>query len=82
MLPTALYITSPMHLQSLKLLRPTVKEEMFLQENTLYDLDLGVKVTFNVAQYSPHYVIYAPAKFEIAKSNRLGEEAFTRIYII
>ena len=40
-----LYITSPMHLQSLKLLCPTVKEEMYLQENVLYDLDLGVKVT-------------------------------------
>ena len=55
---------------------------MHLQENTLYDLDLGVKVTYNVAQYSPHHVIYAPAKFEVAKSNRLGEEALTRKYII
>ena len=72
MLPSTFYITSPMHLQSLKLLCPTVKEEMHLQENTLYDL----------AQYSPHHVIYAPAKFEVAKSNHLGEEAFTRKYII
>ena len=29
---------------------------MDLQENTLYDLDLGVKVTQNVAQYHPHHV--------------------------
>ena len=71
-----------MHLQSLKLLSPTVKEELYLQENTLYYLDLGVKVTYNVAQYSPHHMIYAPAKFEVAKSNLLGEEAFRRKYII
>ena len=57
---------------------PTDKVEMHLQENILYGLDLGVKVTQNVVQYSPHHVIYATAKFEVAKSNRLGEEAFTR----
>ena len=51
-----------MHLQSLKLLHPTVKEEMHLQENALYDLDL--------AQCSPHHVIYAAAEFEVALSNR------------
>ena len=39
--PNTLYIMSLMHLQSLKLLCPMVKEEMHLQENTLYDLDLG-----------------------------------------
>ena len=33
---------------------------MDLQEITLYDLDLGVKVTQNVAQYNPHHVTYAP----------------------
>ena len=66
----------------LKLLRTTVKEEMYLQENTLYDIDLGVKVTYNVSQYSTHHVIYAPAKFEVAKSNRLGDKAFARKYII
>ena len=48
MLPSTLYIMSPIHLQSLKLLLPTVKE-MHLQEITLYDLDFGVKVTQNVA---------------------------------
>ena len=39
-----------MHLQHLKLLRPTVKEQMHLQENTLFDLDLGIKVTQDVAR--------------------------------
>ena len=33
-----------------------VKEEMHLQEITLFDLDLGVKVTQNVAQYPLHHV--------------------------
>ena len=32
----------PLHLQSLKLLRPTVWEKLHLQENTLFDLDLGL----------------------------------------
>ena len=40
---------------------------MHLQENTLFDL--GVKVTQNIAQYTLHLVIYAPAKFEGAMSN-------------
>ena len=42
-MPSTLYIISPMHLQSLKLLCPTVKEGMHLQEHTLYDID--VKLT-------------------------------------
>ena len=43
MLPITLYIILPMHLQSLKLICPFVKEEMQLQKNKLYDLD--VKLT-------------------------------------
>ena len=54
---------------------------MHLQESTLYGLDLGVKVTQNVAQYPPHHVTYAPAKFEVAMANGLREDAFTRKYI-
>ena len=50
---------------------------MDLQESTLYDLDLGAKVTKNVAQYHPHHVTYAPANFEVAMSNGMGEDAFT-----
>ena len=46
-----------------------VKEKRHLQENTLFDLDLGVKVKQNVAQYSRHHVTYAPAKFDIATSH-------------
>ena len=59
-----------------------VKEMKHLQENTLYDLDLGVKVTQNVVLYLPNHITYAPAKFEVATSNNLGEDAFTRKYII
>ena len=56
-----------MHLPNLKLLRPTVYEKMDLQESKLYDLDLGVKVTQNVAQYHLHHVTYAPVNFEVAR---------------
>ena len=51
---------------------------MQLQENTLFGLDLGIKVTRNVAQYPLHHVTYSAAKFEVATSNGLGEGAFTR----
>ena len=47
---------------------------MHLQENTLYDLDLVVKVTQNVVQCPPNHMTYAPAKFEVATSNSLGED--------
>ena len=61
-----------MHLQGLKFLHPTVYEEMHLQENTLFDIDIGVKVTRGVAQYPLHHVIYASTKFWISTSNCLG----------
>ena len=70
MLPSTIYIMGHMHLQSLKWLHPTVFE-MHLQENILF-----------VAQYPLHHVTYSPAKFEIATSNGLEEDAFTRKYII
>ena len=76
-LPSTLYIMLPMHLQSLKLLHPKV-EEMHLKENTVFDL--GVKVTQNIAQYPLHHVTYAAPKFEVATSNSLGGDAFTRKY--
>ena len=53
----------PIYLQGLRLLRPTVGEEIHLQENTLFDLD--VKVTQNVAQYPLHQETSLPAKFEV-----------------
>ena len=51
-----------MWLQRLKLLHLTVLERMHLQENTLFDLDLEVKVTRNVAQYPLNHVTYAGLK--------------------
>ena len=56
---------------------------MHLQENTLYDLDIVVvKVTHNVVQYPLNHMTYVPAKFEVALFNSLGEDGFTRKYII
>ena len=37
-----------------------------------------VKVTRNVAQYPLHHVTYSPTKFEVATSNGLGGDTFTR----
>ena len=51
-----------------ELLRLIVREEMHLQENTLFDIDLGVKVTRNFAQYPLHHVTYAALQFEAARS--------------
>ena len=55
---------------------------MHLQENTVFDLDIEVKVTRDVTQYPLHHVTYAHAKFEVGTSNGLGGDAFTRKYII
>ena len=53
-----------------------VKEVLHLQENTLYDLDLVVKVRQNVVQYPSNHMTYAPVKFEVATVNSLGEDGF------
>ena len=45
-----------------------VKENMHLQENTLFDLDPKVKVKPNVAQYPQHHVTYAYIEFEVTTS--------------
>ena len=55
---------------------------MHLQENSMFDLDLGVKVTQNVAQYPLQYVTYSATKFEVAMSNPLGGDTITRKYNI
>ena len=47
-----------------------------------FDLDFGVKVTQNVAQYPLHHVTYPATKFEVTTSNHLGGDSFTRKYII
>ena len=57
-----------MHLQRLKVLRQTVKEQMQLQENTVFDIDIVIKVTWDVAQHPLHHVTYAFAKFDVATS--------------
>ena len=67
-----------MRQQGLMLLHPAVKEKIHLQINTLFDLDLGVKVTLNVAQCPQHHVTYAPTEFEVTTSKGLGVGAFTR----
>ena len=43
-------------------------------------MSLKVNVIQNVAQYPQHHVTYALAKFEVATSNGLGGDAFTRKY--
>ena len=59
----------PTHLQRLKLLRLAVKEQMHLQENTAFDLDLRFKITQDVAEHPLHHVTYAFAKFDVAIFN-------------
>ena len=44
-----------------------------------FDLDLGVKVKHNDAQYPLHYVTYSATKFEVATSNRLGGDTINFI---
>ena len=72
-----------MYLLSLKLLNcPMVYRTRYIyKKKTLYYLEIGVKVTQNVAKYTLHHVTYAPAKFEVAKSNSFGGDEFTRKYI-
>ena len=53
---------------------------MHSQKNSLVDLDLWV--TRNVAQYPQLNVTYSAKKFEVATSNGLGGDTFTRKYII
>ena len=64
-----LYIMWPLHLQRLKLLRATVNKQIHLQENTVFDLDLGTKVTQDVALQPLHHVTYAFGKFDVATSD-------------
>ena len=51
---------------------------MHLQESSIFDLDLGVKVTRNVDQYPLHHVTHLATKFTVATSNGLGGYTFTR----
>ena len=51
---------------------------MPLQENTLFDLGQGVKVTGNVALYPLYHVTYSGTNFEFSTFNSLEGDAFTR----
>ena len=55
---------------------------MHLQENTLNVRDLQVKVTQNAVQCHLHHVTYPATKFEVATSNFLGVDTFTRKFNI
>ena len=59
-----------------------VKEEMHLQENTLYGLTLVSRSYIMLSSTLQNHMTYAPAKFKVATSNSLGEDAFTRKYIV
>ena len=52
-------------------------KEMHLKENTFFDLDIGIKVTLNVAQYLLHHATHAALKFEADTCNGLGGDVFT-----
>ena len=56
--------------------------DTFTKKNTLFDLDLWVKFTRNVAQYPLHHVTYATTEFEVATSKALRGGAFTRKFNI
>ena len=51
---------------------------MNLHEITLFDLDLWVKVTQDFAKYPLYHVTYSGTKFEVATSDCLGGDAFTK----
>ena len=117
MLPSTFYIMWPIQLKSSKLLGQKVKEEMHLQENSIFKLwpwgqghtkccpvsstscDLfsykiwscyvkKVKEEMHLQENSifdlwPWIIVtYSATKFEVATSNRLGGDTFTRKYII
>ena len=48
----------------------------------LGSLCVRVRVTQNVFKCPPNHMTFAPAKFEIATSNSLEDDAFTRKYTI
>ena len=66
----------------MKLLGPTVYVEMHLQENTVFELELGIKVIQNIAQHPLHHVTEVPSMFYVATFKSLRVDAFTRQYII
>ena len=59
---------------------------MHLQENTLFDRYLQVKVICNVAQCPLHYVTYAPTEFEgfrvVSAMCRFRHESFQPLVVL
>ena len=57
---------------------------MHLQEihYLTFDLHLRVNVTLNVAWYPLHHVTYSAKKLQVAKSNELGGDIFTKIHFL
>ena len=51
---------------------------MHLQEIHYLTFDLDLGVACNIAQHPPDHVTYTPAKFQVATSNGLGGDAFTK----
>ena len=52
--------------------------DAFTRKFSIFYLDLGAKVTRNVAQNPLHHVTYSATKFEVSMPNRLGGDTFTR----
>ena len=50
----------------------------YISERLLMGRKESNQTKHNVVQYPLHHVTNAPAKFEVAKSNGLGKDAFTR----
>ena len=55
---------------------------MHLHEKTLFDLDLWVKVTQNASKYPLHYVTLSDTKYEVATSDGLGGNTFTKTHYL
>ena len=54
---------------------------MNLHENTLFDLNLWVKVTQDFAKYPLYHVTYSGTKFESSTSDCLGGDAGTKFEV-
>ena len=56
--------------------------DAFTEKNTLFDLDLGVKVTCDVSKYPLHHVTYSDTKFEVSTYGCVGGDALIKNVII
>ena len=78
MLPSSLYIE--MHLQENTLFDLGVKviQNVRFRMRCIYKKIHYLKVTQGVAQYPLHHVTFSGTKFEVATSNGLGGDTFTK----